>query len=230
MKYSISNHRLNTTVNELGEEYKDLIIERLLDDTHEIDVDEINLSDLIRLDVMIKSNLRTDHKARKRNQMFTVITTFGMLYAVMGLMVIMWSLIQDTTFYNSTMIAGMLLVFLGLMVSIFALSYKQMLQMRPPFNRERRHIVSAYEIANKWKELEATIFQLLPDNSQLSLSSVINSLEKEHILSEDDMKVVKKLLDARNCAVHDLDKFNFLPQNEIKLLLIESDKIIRKLS
>ncbi len=230
MKYNISNHRLNTIVNELGEEYKDLIIERLLDDTHEIDVDEINLSDLIRLDVTIKSNLRTDRKARKLNQMFTMITMLGVLYAVLGLMVSMWSLIQDTALYNSTMMAGMLLVFLGLMVSIFAFFNKKLFQMRPSFNKAKRYVVPSYEIVNKWKELEATISQLSPDNSQLSLSSMITFLEKERILSQADIDVVRQLLEARNHVMHYLDDSNPLPQDEVKLLLIESDKVIRKLN
>ena len=45
MKYNISNYRLKGIVEELGEEYKDLLIEHILDDMQEVDADLINPSD-----------------------------------------------------------------------------------------------------------------------------------------------------------------------------------------
>lgn len=65
MKYNISDYKLKVIVDELGEEYKDLLIERILGDMHENDADLINPSDLIRLDVATKSNLRIDKKSAK---------------------------------------------------------------------------------------------------------------------------------------------------------------------
>ena len=44
MKYNVSDNKLKIIIDELGEEYKDLLIERVLDDTHETDADAINPS------------------------------------------------------------------------------------------------------------------------------------------------------------------------------------------
>ena len=66
MKYNISDYRLKVIVDELGEEYKDLLIESILGDMHENDADLINPSDLIRLDVATKSNAFHDFFTRYR--------------------------------------------------------------------------------------------------------------------------------------------------------------------
>ena len=47
MKYNALDYKLKVIVDELGEEYKDLLIERILDDMHETDADLINPSDLM---------------------------------------------------------------------------------------------------------------------------------------------------------------------------------------
>ena len=91
MKYNFSDSKLKVIVDELGEEYKDLLIEQILNDMNEIDADQINPSDLIRLDVTTKSNLRADRKSQRLNRMSTLISLLGVVYAILGLMIMMWS-------------------------------------------------------------------------------------------------------------------------------------------
>ena len=95
MKYNISDYKLKVIINELGEEYKDLLIERILSDMHENDADLINPSDLIRLDVMTKSNLRTDKKVQRQNRMLSMISILGIVYALVGLRLMQWSEVKD---------------------------------------------------------------------------------------------------------------------------------------
>ena len=94
MKYNISDYKLKVIVDELGEEYKDLLIERILGDMHENDADLINPSDLIRLDVTTKSNLRIDKRVQRKNRMLSMISLLGIIYALFGLMLMMWSKVE----------------------------------------------------------------------------------------------------------------------------------------
>lgn len=51
MKYNVSNDRIRIILDELGEEYKELLVERLLSEMDEVDVDRINPADLMQLDI-----------------------------------------------------------------------------------------------------------------------------------------------------------------------------------
>ena len=154
MKYNISDYTLKVIINELGEEYKDLLIERILSDMHENDADLINPSDLIRLDVMTKSNLRTDKKVQRQNRMLSMISILGIVYALVGLMLMQWSEVKDIVRYDSMMMMSFVLIFLGLFVALFSLLFKNMGRIRPQYYREKNYTISSYEVINKWKEIE----------------------------------------------------------------------------
>ena len=89
MKYNVSDPKLKIIIDELGEEYKDLLIERILDDAHETDADLINPSELIRLDVATKSKLRVDKKMQRQNRLYSTISLLGIMYALLGFMIML---------------------------------------------------------------------------------------------------------------------------------------------
>ena len=66
MKYYISSKKLQLVVNELGEEYKDLLIEKMLDDYQTTDIDSLPISELLKLDVSIKERLVENKQFEKR--------------------------------------------------------------------------------------------------------------------------------------------------------------------
>ncbi len=229
MKYSISDYKLKVIIDELGEEYKDLLIEQALNEMNEIDADHINPSDLIRLDVTTKSNLRIDRKSQRLSRMSTLISLLGVIYALFGLMLMMWSELKDTIRYNNIMMISIVLIFLGLFVAIFSLLFKYMNRMRPHYYKNKRFTISSYEIINKWKEIEALINQLTPEKEQLSLSSMVSNLEETKIISKEDTIVINKLLRVRNQIVHKQNKDIDLPQNELRSILIQIDEVISKM-
>lgn len=229
MKYNISDYKLKVIVDELGEEYKDLLIERILGDMHETDADLINPSDLIRLDVTTKSNLRTDKKVQRQNRMFSMISLLGIIYALLGLMLMMWSELRDTVRYDSIMMMSFVLIFLGLFVALFSLLFKNMVRMRPQYYRGQIHTISPYEVINKWKEIEALVHELTPEEDTLSLSSMVSNLKDTKIISEQDIEIINQLLNIRNQIVHGQDNKYDLSQAELRTILLQADKIISKM-
>jgi ABC-type transport system involved in cytochrome bd biosynthesis fused ATPase/permease subunit len=229
LKYNISDYKLKVIIDELGEEYKDLLIEQVLNDMNEIDADQINPSDLIRLDVTTKSNLRIDRKSQRLNRMSTLISLLGVIYALFGLMLMMWSELKDTIRYNNIMMISIVLIFLGLFVAIFSLLFKYMHRIRPHNYKNKRFTISSYEIINKWKEIEALINQLTPEKEQLSLSSMVSNLEETKIISKEDTIVINDLLRVRNQIVHNQNKDFNLPQNELRSIFIQIDEVISKM-
>lgn len=229
MKYNISDYKLKVIVDELGEEYKDLLIERILGDMHENDADLINPSDLIRLDVTTKSNLRTDKRVQRKNRMLSMISLLGIIYALFGLMLMMWSEVRTTIQYDSIMMMAFILIFMGLFVAMFSLLFKNMIRIRPQYYRGQSHIISPYEVVNKWKEIEALIHELTPEEDTLSLSSMVSNLKDTQIISEQDIKIINQLLNIRNQIVHGQDNKYNLSQEELRSILLQADKIISKM-
>lgn len=229
MKYNISDYKLKIIVDELGEEYKDLLIECILGDMHENDADLINPSDLIRLDVTIKSNLRIDRKVQRKNRMLSMISLLGIIYALFGLILMMWGEVRDTIRYDSIMMMSFVLIFLGLFVALFSLIFKNMGRIRSQCYRGQSHTISPYEVVNKWKEIEALVHELTPEKDTLSLSSMVKKLKDTQIISERDIEVINQLLNSRNQIVHGQDNKYNLSQAELRSILLQADKIISKM-
>ncbi|MCH5297280.1 MAG: hypothetical protein J1E85_06380 [Ruminococcus sp.] len=229
MRYNISDNNLKVIVDEIGEEYKDILIEKVLDDMNEIDAELINPSDLIRLDVATKSNLRKDNKTLRMNYIFSLISIFGVIYAIFGVMLMMLSDSSNIIRYNSTMMMSVVLIFIGLFMSLLSLCYIYTINMKPSNYRRKRHTISSYEVVNKWKEIEALINQLTPENELLSLSSMISYLEKTKIISKEDKERINQLLNLRNQIVHKQKIDSGISQAELRSVLVQNEKIIFKM-
>ena len=65
MKYRINDSKIKNIVDELGEEYKDLLIKIVLEGNNEVDVDNLLVSDLIKTDIQIKERLMSQNRQRK---------------------------------------------------------------------------------------------------------------------------------------------------------------------
>ena len=229
MKYNALDYKLKVIVDELGEEYKDLLIERILDDMHETDADLINPSDLMRLDITTKSNLRIDKKVQRQNRMLSMFSLLGITYALLGLMLMIWSELRDTIRYDSMMMMSFVLIFMGLFLAMFSLLFKNVVKTRPQYYMRQDHTISPYEVINKWKEIEALVHELTPEENELSLSSMITNLKDTNIISGQDIEIINQFLTVRNLIVHGQDNKYNLPQVELRSILLQADKIILKM-
>lgn len=228
MKYNVSDNKLKIIIDELGEEYKDLLIERVLDDTNETDADLINPSDLIRLDVATKSKLRVDKKLQRQNRLYSMISSLGIAYALAGLFFMLWGQIREAARYDSITMISYVLIFMGLFVVMSARLLKK-IKLRTKYYGGQNRTISSYEIINKWKEIEALVHELTPDSNALSLSSMVKNLKDTKIISEQDIETINQLLKIRNQIVHGTDNKYDLSQPELRAILIQADKIIAKM-
>lgn len=229
MKYNVSDHKLKIIIDELGEEYKDLLIERVLDDTHETDADSINPSDLIKLDVATKSKLRADKKMQRQNRLYSMISLLGIMYALLGLIIMLLNQFEETVHYDSLTMISFILIFMGLFVAMFSLLFRNMSTIRHQYYRGQNRTITSYEIINKWKEIEALVHELTPDSDTLSLSSMVKNLEDTKIISKQDVEAINKLLKIRNKIVHGSDNISDFSQTELRTNLIQTNKIIAKM-
>lgn len=141
----------------------------------------------------------------------------------------MWSEVRDTVRYDSIMTMSFVLIFLGLFVALFSLLFRSMGRLRPQYYRGQSYTISPYEVINKWKEIEALVHELTPEEDTLSLSSMVSNLKDTQIISEQDIEIINQLLNIRNQIVHGQDNKYNLSQAELRTILLQADKIILKM-
>ena len=227
MKYNISNEKLKMIVDELGEEYKDMIITKSLSNSKEIDVDEIVPSDLIRIDLEVKSSLTMDEHEYKRKRIYTLSSMVGVMYAIMGLFLLIYKELDNYMFEEPTTLISIMCIFIGLIISLMA-SFMKI------YPRRRRYSFSVnntshYEIISKWKELEALIIQLTPEEKQGTLKEMIGYLKETNIINSDDTLMIREILNYRNRIVHSSIEDDKPSLEYTRQLLKKTNEIIQKL-
>lgn len=227
LKYNISNEKLKLIVDELGEEYKDMLIAKTLSNLDELDIDEISPSELIRLDVEIKKRLNIDKAESKRNRILSLISLVGVLYAMLGLFLMIFKELDRYMIENPANMIAILCIFIGLLTSIMAIFMK--LYPIKTFTKNSTPMFSQYEIVSKWKEIEAIMIQLTPVENQSTLKKMIDYLEDLNIINNEDYQNIKQLLSYRNSLVHSTNEKDLIPNKQSKELIKKADDIIKKL-
>lgn len=229
MKYNIVDNKLKVIVDELGEEYKDLLIEYMLDDMNEAEIDLINPMDLICLDVEVKSNLRMNKRNQQKNKMFSMISILGIAYASLGVALMLWREIQKSIQYDMMTMMSYILIFIGLSVSLYSLMFKNILNLKEKNYKGKKQSIYSYEIVDKWKEIETLIRELTPGDDMISLSTMIENLRMNKIISGKDVEIIKQLLNIRNKIVHINGYGNTLSEKQKRDNLLQANKVITKL-
>lgn len=228
MKYDIENKKIIDMLDELGEEYKDLLVEKALSQHQEYDVDQINLSTLIRLDEKAKEYLLVNEQNNKRNRRLSFFSIIGLIYTLLGLMLLVYD--QSEKSYGFDLMTRM--SFLIIMIGLFILLFSLLMKSIPYSSRYQSKDTSNYfnyKIINIWKQIEGLLVQLTPVEENLSLNRMISNLMDLKLLSENDALTINKILNLRNQVVNSNNIEKSYTTNEIQKLLRDSNNIIKKL-
>ena len=228
LKYKLSNEKIKMIVEELGEEYKDLIITKALLESNKIDVDDIVASELVRVDVKIKSSFEIDEKEYRRRRVNALFSFVGILYAIMGLFLLMYKELDSLMIDNPTTMIAILSIFIGVFISMSSILFK-LYPKRKYTNRYNNSKAYLYEIISKWKELEALIVQLTPEEKQSTLKEMINYLLETNIIDSNDKEQIMEILNFRNRIVHYPEENIDFSMERVKNILRKTDDVIHKL-
>lgn len=228
MKYDIENKKISDMVDELGEEYKNLLIEKALSQRQEYDVDQINLSTLIKLDEIAKVSLLSNERNSRRNRMLSMLSIVGMIYTLFGLMLLLYYQFGDLLRLDPMSKISFLTIILGLFTSLTSILMKN---IPAPSHYESKDTSKYfnYKIINTWKQIEGLLVQLTPVEENMSLSNMISNLMDIKLLSSSDASTIKKMLNLRNQVVHSNNIEKSYTTSEVQTLLRDSNNIIKKL-
>lgn len=230
MKYSMSNNHISEIIDALGEEYKDLLVEKALAQHGTYDVDQINISTLVKIDEKAKETLYNDERRARRNRYISMLSMIGTVYCLMGLFLLLYYEMRDSYKFNSTEMLPFITILVGVFVVLFSLIIRNVPSIFPVYHKNKESSkYFDYEIINVWKQMEGLFVQLTPTSESLTLNGMIEYLTDLKLLSGDDVLSIKRILNLRNEIVHSDGIERSYPPNEIQPLLTDAYKIIKKL-
>lgn len=231
MKYYLTNQKFNLLLNELGEEYKDLLIEKMLNDYQTTDIDNLPISELLKLDVSIKENLVQDKQLEKKKRIYTMLSSIGLMYSLLGIFLLFFQEFKYSFSEEPLNMLALILIMMGLFISFYSILIKNLVIKRKTYTSIRNNTNNNYEYVSLWKELEGLMIQLSPDNIPSSPSKLIQYLVTNNFISSEDENAIRTLLRLRNEAVHStLSHTQELTKEEYSILVKNIRAIISKLN
>lgn len=230
MKYYIKDKKLKLVIDELGEEYKDLLIEKLLNDYQTTDIDTLSVSELLKLDVNIKERLVQNRQIEKKRRLYYMMTSVGIMYSLLGVFLLFFQEFRYSFTNEPFNMIALIMIILGLFISMFSIIVRNSPQTQRRYTNPKDKTLFNYEIISLWKELEGLMIQLAPDISMTSSTNLIRFLVENNFISDSDENTIKSLLKLRNQAVHSNSPILDISYEESILIIKDARTIISKLN
>ncbi len=230
MNTSSNNEKLQKYLNELSEEYEELLLKAVVERSESIY--DINVSELLRLDNEIKKPLiENNHRQLKRRRLIFI---YGLIYMFLGILsIIMYYTIKSDVFQGTDgiiLLISIIISVVGLFVSASSFilpvsksnTYKKNSQVQP----ENKKLLY-FEVVSKWREIEGIAIDLAENSSVSTPRSVIEYLYSNKFIDPDELIILKDFLKIRNNIVHSAN-INVSYQ-DVRLAIRKIDPVIEKL-
>lgn len=218
--------KIERYLDELSGEYKELLLKSLLESTGSIE--NLSVSDLLRIDLEIKRPLMREYRRKKRMQ--NMLMKAGIMYAFMGIMLLLLFEMSDSFQYDGMNLVALVLTLVGLLLSLYSsmISNNKYIEKRVQYREsENNRAVMEYNVVRVWKELEAVANDLYFEAEEISISSIIDRFVEDKYVNKSEADSLKQLLKMRNNIVHNTGN-NYLLK-DLKEILLDTSKILNKL-
>ena len=230
MNITPNNDKIEKYLDELSEEYKELLFNALISRSKSLD--DISVSELLRLDNEIKKPLLSDYqRQQKRRKLFI---TAGVTYIIAGFcMFFIYSLMTSDFILSTDRIIPLMsltISLVGLCVTAFSFvlpSTKIDAYRALEHSKNETSKLIAYSVITQWRELEGIVNDLAESNNVSTPRSIIEYLLSNNLIDKEECNILKDFLKLRNSIVHSSDvKYS---TEEIKNALNNISQIIEKL-
>lgn len=229
MNISPNNEKIQKYLDELSEEYKELLFKALLESSKSID--DISISELLRLDNEIKKPLLMDYQRQQRRRRLFI--TAGLTYILVGIFMYLFYFIIESDFSIDGMVPLMSLVISLVGVCAVAFSFilpttKMGAYRSSNSSKNETNKLLAYSIITQWRELEGIVNDLAENSNVSTPRSIIEYLLSNSLIDKEESDILKEFLKLRNCIVHSTE-VNY-STDEIKEASNKVSNIIEKLN
>jgi hypothetical protein len=228
MNISPNNEKIEKYLDELADEYRILLYKALISRSKPLD--DLSVSELLRLDNEIKKPLFEDYQRQQKRR--RMLFTLGLAYIFIALFSFIFAKIiwGDFQYNKEDMITLMCLILsiIGLLISIY--SYASVsLNFFPQNNTNRSeedYHICEYEVIATWRELEGIVYDIGINENVKMPRSIIEYLSQNHFIDEKEHSILKEFLKLRNDVVHS-NEYSY-SSGEIKEMLDQVNRIIDK--
>lgn len=230
MNISPNNEKIEKYLDELSDEYKELLFKALVSRSKSLD--NLSVSELLRLDAEIKKPLLEDYpRQQKRRKMLLIM---GLTYMFLGLFIfVAFQMINSDFMFRSDsifLLMSVVIGFMGVIASVlsFALPTIRTSSSRHMVSDKREtSALSEYEAITKWRELEGVVNDININSDVKKPRSIIEFLSESQFIDNEEYALLKDFLKMRNNVVHSGDS-NY-SEKEIKDMISKIDKVIDKI-
>lgn len=225
-----NNEKIVKYLDELADEYKTLLFKALV--SRSKSVDDLSVSELLRLDNEIKKPLLEDFQRQQRKR--RMLLTMGLTYMFLGFLIfIMFEIVNGDFHYemrNMGSLMSIVIGFVGLFASILSFAMPTLsLSSNKHMNGKKEETMALleYEVVTKWRELEGLVNDISINTDVKTPRSIIGFLADNQFVDENEYKLLKSFLKMRNDIVHSAG--SAYSSNEINELIDKIEKIIEKI-
>lgn len=221
-----NEEKIERYLDDLADEYKELLLKRLLEVSGTIE--NLSVSDLLRIDNEIKKPLLSDYRRQQRKK--RVILMAGILYSIMGIMLLTMFEMVDSLRYEGMTLVALVITFLGLLMSLMSVmlpNSKNFFGKHEVRNTEDDRALLEYSVVKTWRELEGVAADIYMDSKAITTSSILSKFLQDNYINNDEAETLRGFLKMRNNIVHDTD--NNYKLQEIKDMLKRAQSIINNL-
>lgn len=229
MNISPNNEKIEKYLDELADEYKVLLYKALI--SHTKSLDDLSVSELLRLDNEVKKPLFEDYQRMQRRR--RMLLTIGLTYMVMGAVLYLFAKIYlgDYQYSRENMMSLMsgIIVLVGFITTVLAFILQNTNIVRPLYKAQMEDPsqVLEYEIIAKWRELEGIVNDISINSEVSTPRSIIQFLKENQFVNDEEYITLKEFLKIRNNIAHSTN--NGYTTIELKTMLSDIDKIINKI-
>lgn len=228
MNISPNNDKIERYLDELSDEYKILLYKALISRTKSLD--DLSVSELLRLDNEIKKPLFEDYQKKQRIRRILLIA--GLTYMVMGVVLYFFTKIfygdYQYSSENMMLLISVIISLVGSIVAVysFALQTLNVRMLKHRVQIEDSSQILEYEVVTKWRELEGIVNDISINSQVKTPRSIIQFLIENQFVDDEESIKLKEFLKIRNNIVHATN--NGYTITELKTKIDEIDKIINK--
>jgi hypothetical protein len=230
MNISPNNEKIEKYLDELSDEYKELLFKALVSRSKSLD--NLSISELLRLDSEIKKPLFEDYqRQQKRRKKLLVL---GLTYMFFGFsMFVVFQIISSDLMYDSNGIFLIMSVIIGLVGGIvsaysFALpTIRTSSSTHMVSDKKETSVLFEYEAITKWRELEGIVNDISISSNVKTPRSIIEFLFESQFIGNEEYDILKDFLKMRNDLVHSTgSKYS---EEQINNMVSKIDKIIGRI-
>ena len=223
-----NQEKIEKYLDELSDEYRTLLFNALI--AQSSSPEDLNISDLLRLDNDVKKHLRPEYKKYEKKR--KVLFIGGFSYMLLGIFIFLCFEISNMNYHSADpmSLVSLLLGFMGFIFCVlsFALPASTFSSKSRNANKnEELMSLLKYEAIAKWRDIEGLVNDLAVGERVYSPMSAIAYLSKSNLIDKEEQNMLRSLLKLRNEIAHSSD-FTY-SYDDVRKILNDAESVLVKL-